>query len=103
MPSLGFVYNGIENLSFRANYSQGYKVPSLYQLVVGSSGGHVMMPVLPNPDLKAQTSDNYDLGLIANLGNATINTALFYSKTKDYINSEFDFINYTYDLDRKGT
>lgn len=95
LPSLGFAYNGIENLSFRANYSQGYKVPSLYQLVVGSSGGHVTMPVLPNPDLKAQTSDNYDLGLIANLGNATINTALFYSKTKNYISSYFDWANYT--------
>ena len=40
-----------------------------------------------NPNLKPETSDNFELGLRWNMGRFNLDTALFYSKADDYIDT----------------
>ena len=51
--SAGLVYTGIDNLSLRALYAQGFRAPILSG-VMGKSQRR-----LPNPNLKSETSDNF--------------------------------------------
>ncbi len=77
--SLGLVYSGIDNIALRALFSQGYKAPNLTQLFVGSS------VIVPNPGLKPEESNNYELGARYTDDNLNVDLALFYSTFKNGI------------------
>lgn len=79
----GLSYNGFENLVLRANYSQGYRAPILQELFIDSMMGGRF--TYSNPDLKAETSDNYEIGARYQKGGLTVDTAVFYSEADDYI------------------
>ena len=81
--SLGLVYSGIDNFAFRALFSQGYRNPNLLQLFMGS--GTFM---LPNPELKPESSNNYELGVRYDNGAFNADLALFLSDFKDGIQFE---------------
>lgn len=81
--SLGLVYSGVEDWHFRALYSQGYRNPNLLQKFMGS--GTFM---LPNPDLKPETSDNFEVGARFDNGNWNVDFVLFYSELKDGLSSD---------------
>ena len=93
--SAGLVYTGIENYSFRALFSQGYRNPNLLQLFMGSG---TMM--LPNPDLKPEKSNNYELGVRYNDGTLNADLGFFFSDMKDGLSmqevgpNEYQYINY---------
>ncbi len=93
--SVGLVYSGVENFDFRALFSQGYRNPNLLQLFMGSG---TMM--LPNPDLKPERSNNYELGARYNDGALNADLAFFYSDMKDGLSmqevgpSQYQYINY---------
>ena len=79
----GLSYNGFDNLVLRANYSQGYRAPILQELFINSlMGGRV---TIANPDLKPETSDNYEIGARYQNGGLTVDTAVFYSEADNYI------------------
>ncbi|MDR1656549.1 MAG: TonB-dependent receptor [Deltaproteobacteria bacterium] len=71
--SLGVVYSGIENLSLRALYSQGFRAPTLS----GQMGK--TQRSLPNPSLKPETSDNFELGARYFAHGLNVDLSLFYS------------------------
>lgn len=79
--SLGLVYSGFDNLALRALYSQGYRTGNILQKFMGSTSA--MMTMLPNPGLKPETSDNYELGLRYDNGALMVDLALFYNEMKD--------------------
>ncbi len=81
--SLGLVYSGLTNWTFRALFAQGYRSPNVQQLFLGTSHGG--RTTLANPDLKEETSNNIELGVRYNNGNLNLDTTLFGSKAKDYI------------------
>lgn len=85
--SLGLVYSGIENWRLRANYAQGYRMPNLQQLYIGTVHGSAN-PTFANPGLKAETSDNFELGARFNNGSWDLDTAVFYNLAENYITSE---------------
>ena len=76
--SLGLVYSGIENFYIRALYSQGYRDGNLLQKYMGSG-----TRMLANPDLKPETSDNYEFGIRYDGGNLNVDLALFYNDLTD--------------------
>ncbi|MDR1044106.1 MAG: TonB-dependent receptor [Candidatus Adiutrix sp.] len=94
--SLGLVYSGIEDFYFRALYSQGYRNGNLLQKFMGS--GTFM---LANPELKPETSDNYELGLRYDNGRLNLDLALFYNDLTDGLamvevgNNVYQYINYS--------
>ncbi|MDL2268505.1 TonB-dependent receptor [Desulfosarcina sp. OttesenSCG-928-A07] len=76
--NLGLVYSGFEDFELRALYSQGFRTPNLLQLFIGSSAW-----MEPNPDLKPESSQNFELGLRYHRAGWNVDLGLFYSILKD--------------------
>ena len=93
--SAALVYTGIDNYSFRALFSQGYRNPNLLMLFMGSG-----TTMLANPDLKPEKSNNYELGVRYNNGAFNTDLALFLSDLKDGMSmvnvgvNEYQYINF---------
>ena len=84
--SLGLVYSGFEDWRLRAQYSQGYRYPLLTQLYIGTTHGSSGR-LYPNPDLKPETSQNFEVGTRYDANGITADLALYYNIADDYINS----------------
>ena len=82
--NFGVLYNGVENTTFRASWAQGFRSPILQELYIptnmGSSG-----TTYNNPDLKPETSDNFELGFRHVNGGIVLDGAAFLSLFDDYI------------------
>lgn len=83
LGSLGFVYLLPNETTVRANISQGYTYPSLSELFLTTTAGGGT--TLGNPNLKPETATNYELGLRMNQPGIVLDTALFYTQSRDYI------------------
>lgn len=82
--NVGASYKGFENLALRANWSQGYRYPLLQELYIDTSMGS-MGTTYANPDLKPETSDNFEIGARYSSGIIRVDAAIFYSDANDYI------------------
>lgn len=82
--NVGANYKGFENLALRANWSQGYRYPLLQELYIDTSMGS-MGTTYANPDLKPETSDNFEIGARYSSGIIRVDAAIFYSDADDYI------------------
>ncbi|MGL5387672.1 MAG: TonB-dependent receptor plug domain-containing protein [Serratia sp. (in: enterobacteria)] len=76
-------YSGFDNLELRAAFAQGYVFPTLNQLFMQTSAGGSV--TYGNPDLKAEHSNNYELGARYKGNLWLIDGAIYYSEAKDYI------------------
>ncbi|MCK2167203.1 TonB-dependent receptor plug domain-containing protein [Thalassospira xiamenensis] len=84
--SLTLTYTGLPSTTLRAGYSQGYVYPTLLQSYTGTYFG-ASSTTRPNPDLKAETSDNFEIGVRYENANFLVDAALFRSQSEDYIAS----------------
>jgi hemoglobin/transferrin/lactoferrin receptor protein len=84
VANVGLVYTGLDNISLRASWAQGYKFPPLNDLYLGTVHGQDGR-TLPNPNLNPETSNNFEIGLRFNNGALNIDLAAFYSKSRNYI------------------
>lgn len=85
VTSTSLRYSGFKDLELRATYAQGYVFPTLTQLFMQTSAGGSV--TYGNPDLKAEHSNNYELGARYKGGMWLIDGAIYYSEAKDYIAS----------------
>lgn len=83
--NLGAVWRAAEDVSLRASWAQGYRFPIIQELFVDSKMGGAT--TLSNPDLKPETSDNFEIGLRWTNSAFSVDSAVFYSKADDYIDS----------------
>ena len=100
--SAGLVYKPLENASWRLNWSQGYRVPNIQEMYLYTFTGELQVG---NPNLKPETSDNYEIGFKYEGDLVTSDFAVFYSDADDYIetveidifpNLPFHFRQFTY-------
>jgi len=78
-PKAGLVYTPIKNLSVSFSYSEGVRIPTVDELFAQGPFGS-------NPDLKAMTSRNFELGAKAQLQDwLDASLALFYTPVRDEI------------------
>jgi len=84
--SAGLTYGGVEHLTLRALFSQGYRFPNLQQLYIGTVHGSAD-PTFPNPDLNAEKSNNFEIGARFDNAALALNVAAFFSDAKDYIST----------------
>ncbi|MGZ8487080.1 MAG: TonB-dependent receptor [Candidatus Binatia bacterium] len=78
-PKAGLVYTPVNNLSFSFSYSEGVRIPTVDELFAQGPFGS-------NPDLKAMTSRNFELGAQAQLQDwLDASLALFYTPVRDEI------------------
>ena len=81
--NVGLTWSGIPDLTLRATFAQGFRAPSLQEkYIVSSMGGGT---ILPNPGLKPETSNSYEIGARYVHEGLSVDVAAFYSDADDYI------------------
>lgn len=80
------MWSGIDNMTLRAGWSQGFRVPGLEERFLQSSMGGGT--VLPNPSLKPEFSNNFEIGARYSAKGLNLDIAAFYSIANDYISSQ---------------
>ena len=85
VTSTSLRYSGFDNIELRAAFAQGYVFPTLSQLFMQTSAGGSV--TYGNPALKAEHSNNFELGVRYNGNQWLIDSAVYYSEAKDYIAS----------------
>lgn len=99
-PRAYLVWNAIDNWTVKGGVSTGYKTPSLSQLHNGVSGvaGNGLVSTVGNPNLKPETSVNYETGLYyENESNVKANITGFINNFRNAIESEtLDDSTYSY-------
>lgn len=80
--SIGLVYQPFEYGAFRFNYSQGFRAPTVQELYLITSSGATQYG---NPNLKAEESDNFEVGFRWDDGALKYDLAIFYSQADNYI------------------
>jgi hemoglobin/transferrin/lactoferrin receptor protein len=81
--SSGLTYSGIKNAQLRASFAQGYVYPTLSHLYAVTSAAS--QTLYGNSKLKSEKSNNYEIGLRYNNSKWLVDTAIYYSATKNYI------------------
>ena len=81
--SSGLTYSGIEHTQLRASFAQGYVYPTLSHLYAVTSAAS--QTIYGNANLKAEKSNNYEIGLRYNNNQWLIDGAIYFSDAKDYI------------------
>lgn len=86
-PRAYLVWNANDNWTFKGGYSEGYKAPRLERLTTGiyNVGGQGRVPLFGNPDLKPETSKNFEIGSYFNYNDVDFNITAFYNKVEDKI------------------
>ncbi len=83
LASAGVVWTPNDTWALRGLFSQGYNYPTLNQLFTQTTAGGQL--TLPNPDLKPETANNFELGARFDNGATVLDATLFYTDAKDYI------------------
>ena len=83
--SLGLVHHLNDDLSLRANYSQGYRHANLVELYTGAPAHGSTPAKAGNPNLEAETSDSFELGARYEKDGLNIDFAVFWTEAENYI------------------
>ena len=77
-PKIGLVYMPDKETSIRASFGSGFRYPAIGELYIESSTNVSAVAILPNPDLKVETSLSFEVGINRSMGQAmTIDFAAF--------------------------
>ena len=82
----GLTWTGIEDLALRATWAQGFRAPLLQEKYLQNTMGGGT--IYGNPDLKPETSNNFEIGARFNRGSVNLDATVFYSLADDYITQE---------------
>lgn len=83
--NVSLMWQGIQDLTLRAGFSQGFRVPNLQEkYVLSSMGGGT---VYPNQDLKPERSNTWELGARYYAHGLSLDVTGFYTVADDYISS----------------
>jgi hemoglobin/transferrin/lactoferrin receptor protein len=85
--SLGLVYRGIPDWALRAQFSQGYRFPTVRQLFTGYAAHGSGTVYQPNPELKPETSNNFEIGARYLSEKWDVDLAIFLTYSKNFIDS----------------
>ncbi|HTU66568.1 MAG TPA: TonB-dependent hemoglobin/transferrin/lactoferrin family receptor [Steroidobacteraceae bacterium] len=86
-PKLGVVFQPLDDLALFASYNHGFRAPPYGDVNVGFTnlaGGYT---TLPNPDLKPESSDNFEVGAKWAGDAARLDVSAFWNTYDDFIQS----------------
>ncbi|MBP8924514.1 MAG: TonB-dependent receptor [Pseudomonadales bacterium] len=83
IASLGITHAFGDSVVLRASAAQGYVYPSLLQFAIGAYAGSRY--VNPSPELEPEKSNSFETGVRVRLDGWILDTGLFYTESRDYI------------------
>jgi hemoglobin/transferrin/lactoferrin receptor protein len=96
-PSLNLVYQATPNLSIFGRYSRGFRPPTYSELNTSFRADIPIRPHkgVPNPSLKAETSNNFEMGFRYSSNQFNLDFTGFYNRYKNFMEANalagFDF------------
>lgn len=98
-PKLSFDYALNKDTNLYISYGKSFTPPILSQVYRYSESGSGIY--MPNPDLKPEKTDNWELGMKKKIsGNTDLTMDVFYARTKDYIDRKAIGIDHRRSRDR---
>lgn len=95
-PKIAAQYD-LKHFTFRANYSRGYRSPSLKELYMSYYQPTIKMTITGNPDLKAETNDYISLSaeyFINNILNTSVNVYKSFFRNKIDVRQQDRMLKY---------
>lgn len=88
-PKLGVTYKVDDSFRVKANYGKGFRAPNIPQLYYNFRRlmGNSHVTLYGNPNLKAETSTSWDLGIEKEWGKANTTLTYFHTDADDFITS----------------
>lgn len=84
-PRLGLLFHGLEQWSLYAQYARGFRAPPFEDANIGLDIPLFGFRAIPNPELKSETSDGFELGARRDAGGSHFSLALFHTDFDDFI------------------
>ncbi|MBX3505509.1 MAG: TonB-dependent hemoglobin/transferrin/lactoferrin family receptor [Parvibaculum sp.] len=87
-PKLGLTYDVTEEYTLFAQYAHGFRAPPYDNANFGYANAASFYEIIPNPDLKPETSDGFEAGLRGKFRDgSSFSVASFYNMYEDFIES----------------
>lgn len=86
-PKLGAVWHFAEDWSLFGGYQHGFRAPPYSDVNLGFTNLQFGYTAIPNPNLKPETSDGYELGLRFSSQAAYLQLSAYYNDYEDFIES----------------
>ncbi|MDO6684669.1 MULTISPECIES: TonB-dependent hemoglobin/transferrin/lactoferrin family receptor [unclassified Agarivorans] len=93
---LGAVYHWNQQFSTFAQYSEGFRAPTLQELYYAFDNSGHGYATLSNPNLKPEESQSYELGLRANTDASSMELVGFFNDYTNFIQSVTDYSDPSY-------
>ncbi len=87
-PKLGVVYQVNDNSKFYLQYVKGFRAPPFEDANIGLDIPLFKMRAIPNPDLKSETTDGYEVGYNLANENHKFDLIGFYNDYDDFIQTK---------------
>lgn len=87
-PKLGVLFRVTPQWSVFGNYAAGFKAPNAFQVNNFFENVQQGYKTIPNPNLKPESSQNFELGLRGRLGNVSLDLAAFDGRYTDFIEND---------------
>jgi hemoglobin/transferrin/lactoferrin receptor protein len=87
-PKLGALYKLTPAVAIYAQYSYGFRAPPFDDINAGFRNPIQSYALIPNPNLKSETSRGVEAGVRTDYGRARFGVAAFYNRYKDFIDNQ---------------
>jgi hemoglobin/transferrin/lactoferrin receptor protein len=87
-PKLGVIYTVTPDVDLYLQYSHGFRAPPYADANIGLDLPFFNYRAIPNPDLKSESSDGYDLGLRWHGTRSSARLSVFQTRYDDFIESK---------------
>ncbi len=84
-PSIGILYRASDNVSLFGRYSRGFRAPLYSEINSGFSNQIFGYTTLSNPDLEAETSNSFELGVRGDTDRFDFSLVGFYNDYNNFI------------------
>lgn len=89
-PKLGVIYGMTPGIDVYAQYSHGFRAPPYSDANISLDMPFFAYRAIPNPDLKSESSDGFDIGLRWQGLRASAHLAVFRTEYEDFIESKIN-------------
>ncbi len=87
-PKLGVIYKLTPDTDVYLQYSHGFRAPPYADANIGLDMPFFNYRAIPNPDLKSESSDGFDLGLRWHGARSAMRLSIFHTRYEDFIESK---------------